>query len=716
MMTRITRMLTGPMQRPFAALLLAAALLRPEGAVGAVDVIPPEDGTLLLDRPAISAIVADVDGDGVRELVRLLPREGNEAEVAVDVISMSGDSVTRHGEARLLRVAGVDEQLGGGPPAVDGLLPVRIDDPARLVAWHEGGRERVLVVTIGLQEERPSCCLTVWAVELSGGAVELVRMPGTTGSAVFIRVVDLDGDGTDELVAMRYPDERRTDRAVVAVYLRTSEGFREREVMLDQAGPSPLLALGDSDGRSGEEIGVIGSGGDTGLSAATVLHRLSMDGGGALRVERGELHFPGDVVGIIGPDGPRLVLASGETGSEILHWPAGEDPTIEQVSIRRGAPVAVLGSGSGARLMLLSAEGTMDVLGPELQPLQGVVGVEASAVFRGSAAAPYVGPVPGGIDGAPAYVFRGRMLQPVPEPDPRGLNLLAQTRVATMPGVVPIGMFGADEAWMALAADPSLDATRDGGRLDGPVGPPRGTQLTIAPRDIVLTEEADSGDLAPALQGAITSERQPARPILLSGGDFVMRIVAPPGTRVTSVIDDVALPSELVPDGGTLALNVPAPGDGNARFGYRLLVVTPAGHGYGGLWEVQVLRNAPRLEVSSATLSLAFDVPVIGETAPGARVSVDGVAVDVAADGTFATTVPGGFAPRRVTVVATDPLGNRADATVSVVAVFDYRTLPWIPIVAVLTVVVGGVLYLRAPRPAPAPARRPEDGTLEELD
>jgi hypothetical protein len=366
--------------------------------------------------------------------------------------------------------------------------------------------------------------------------------------------------------------------------------------------------------------------------------------------------------------------------------------------------------------MLLSAEGTMDVLGPELQPLQGVVGVEAAAVFRGSTAAPYVGPVPGGVDGAPAYVFRGRMLQPVPEPDPRGLNLLAETRVATMPGVVPIGLLGADEAWMALAADASFDATRDGGRLDAPVGPPRGTQLTIAPRDIVLTEEADTGELAPVLQGAITSDRQPARPILLSGGDFVMRIVAPPGTRVTSVIDDVALPSELVPDGGTLALSVRAPGDGNARFGYRLLVVTPAGHGYGGLWEVQVLRDAPPLDASASTLSLALDVPVSGTTAPGAQVSVDGVAVDVAADGTFATTVPGGFAPRRITVVATDPLGNRADATVSVVAVFDYRTLPWIPIVAVLTVVVGGVLYLRAPRPAPAPARRPEDGTLEELD
>jgi hypothetical protein len=36
--------------------------------------------------------------------------------------------------------------------------------------------------------------------------------------------------------------------------------------------------------------------------------------------------------------------------------------------------------------------------------------------------------------------------------------------------------------------------------------------------------------------------------------------------------------------------------------------------------------------------------------------------------------------------------------------------------VVVLTLVAAATLYLRAPRPAPPSPRRPEDGTLEELD
>jgi hypothetical protein len=52
-----------------------------------------------------------------------------------------------------------------------------------------------------------------------------------------------------------------------------------------------------------------------------------------------------------------------------------------------------------------------------------------------------------------------------------------------------------------------------------------------------------------------------------------------------------------------------------------------------------------------------------------------------------------------------------------VVGFVDFRRLPWIPLVAVLTVLAGGVLYLRAPR-----ARRPaargagDDATFEEID
>jgi hypothetical protein len=49
--------------------------------------------------------------------------------------------------------------------------------------------------------------------------------------------------------------------------------------------------------------------------------------------------------------------------------------------------------------------------------------------------------------------------------------------------------------------------------------------------------------------------------------------------------------------------------------------------------------------------------------------------------------------------------------------VLDYRQLPWIPIVALLTILAGLALYLRVPHVRPATASGPiTDATLEDLD
>ena len=110
-------------------------------------------------------------------------------------------------------------------------------------------------------------------------------------------------------------------------------------------------------------------------------------------------------------------------------------------------------------------------------------------------------------------------------------------------------------------------------------------------------------------------------------------------------------------------------------------------------------------------------VPGARLTPPDASVAVDGTPVPVAADGRFDAAVSAGLWPRDVQIEATDPLGNRNTATVSVVALLDYRQLPWIPIVALLTILAGLVLYLRVPhlRPA-APSGPMTDATLEDLE
>jgi hypothetical protein len=46
----------------------------------------------------------------------------------------------------------------------------------------------------------------------------------------------------------------------------------------------------------------------------------------------------------------------------------------------------------------------------------------------------------------------------------------------------------------------------------------------------------------------------------------------------------------------------------------------------------------------------------------------------------------------------------------------DYRQLPWIPIVAVLTLAAGLVFVLRTPRLEPAALPALDDATFEEID
>jgi hypothetical protein len=232
----------------------------------------------------------------------------------------------------------------------------------------------------------------------------------------------------------------------------------------------------------------------------------------------------------------------------------------------------------------------------------------------------------------------------------------------------------------------------------------------------VLSAEAEDGDLQPTLNGAVLVPGQPARQVVIAAADFEIVINAPPdslaffessnpsygsGTRATSQ--------------GVATLRVSGAGSDDVRFLARVLVVTPAGHGYGAAWEVRIQRNPPSLEVSAATPLLAGDATITGRTDPGVGVSVGGVSVPVAQDGSFQTMVGAGIFPSDVDVVATDLVGNTSQARLSVVALVDYRQFPWIPIVAVLTGLAAVFLFLRSPRPR-AVARSSDASSFEEIE
>ncbi|MCA1588730.1 MAG: hypothetical protein LC744_08840 [Chloroflexi bacterium] len=197
-------------------------------------------------------------------------------------------------------------------------------------------------------------------------------------------------------------------------------------------------------------------------------------------------------------------------------------------------------------------------------------------------------------------------------------------------------------------------------------------------------------------------------------------VIAPPGSRVLGPDLDLPLidsPRE-VPPSGRLSVPVVPPVvlAGDSSFRAALIVMTPAGHAYAAGWNVRVLTQPPALDVAVSTELGSSEVLVRGETATYASVLIDGRRVSVTDAGEFAARVPLPPWPTDVEVVATDFVGNTARTVVSGVGIFDYRGLPWIPIVATLLAVAGVVLYLRAPRQAADLRRLDGDGRLEELE
>jgi hypothetical protein len=706
------RILPGPMpaqpalrrRLSIVALIVATSLSLPS-AVAAVVAIPHDQTADVLQGATITAIVGDVDGDGIRELVRLRASASNQFVLDVEVVSVgSGGHIRIHAPASL---------VDASPQAND--LVGRVDQPARLLAWRLHGIERVLVAAVGVLPDQHPCCLTVWQVELSRDDATLRPMPGLDGSAGQILAVDMDADGTDELV-LESPE-------TIAVFRWTGDGFAlvRRLMWFDSAGT--LISLGESDGRPGDEAGSVLSS-ETG-AGSVLLARVALDAAGDLRLERADLPFFGELAPLAGPDGGRLVIGSDFEGAALLHWPAGAARiTVEATAPRRrGIPLAALGAGADARLVLLRDGGTVDVLGPDLRPnLLGIAGGVAGASFERTPAAPYVGLLPGGLpDGEEALIFQGRMVTPASGVG--GRSRLGERIIASLPGVTPIGVFGPGGARMGLAipnsllrSTPTFDADRKGGQLTIAAGSSAGLALAVADTDAVLSAEPDNGRLDPQTPGAVADERG-SRRTMLTRGPFSALLAAPAGSRVLArAMDDAA--NLRVDESGSATVTLdPVSARAGGAFQGSVLVLTPSGHGYHAEWDVRIMAEPPKVEVDVPFAPLSFSVPLTGRTDPGAHVSVDGRAIAVRPDGSFSAQAVVGPVPRDVQVEATDAVGNVQRRSLSVVGFLDYRQLPWIPLVALLTVLAGVLLYVRAPRPAPPSARLAgDDARLEEIE
>ncbi|HJP71271.1 MAG TPA: hypothetical protein VJ975_06090 [Candidatus Limnocylindria bacterium] len=694
-----------------AMILAIGSSMAPATAPSAIATVPDEAGATFLpdDEPTFQAVAADLDGDGARDVVRLVGAERGSIRAEAWTV--------RDGSWSPL--AGAVDVIPGRPSGGQGGV-VYDGAPVRLLVHHVDGADRVTVVRqprfVG-PDFASECCLLLHGLVLADGQLSLTAVAQATASVGAVSAIDFDGDGTDELLTSRslpplgdigYPSE-------LGVYRWNGRAFDAPAVTQIPigSGDTPFV-LGDSDGHQGEEAAIISTIG------RPALYRLTIDEADEVHVEDAGLVATDALavsvngargIAVVGPTVDLAVMTWRRDGApeEIATLPMDDGILLGSVQIS-GQPHLVVRQTNPEALHLLRL--------PHLEPSLGnpVTRSPAAATLASTALRPYIGSMPGGgLDGEPAVVYAGRLL-PSPDRADAPFRTLDTAVFASLAGAEPVGLVGPDRSWLAILHAPLPLGAIDprGGRLDAPVFPPA-SGVSVAPVELSRTPETDDGSFDPELDDVV---QLPGVDLGSPPTGFRVRIQAPPGSRAYVAVADPSVvgPVVVVPDGGVaLVPVVPPEGVPSPAFRATITIATPAGHGYTAGWDIRVLGEPPPLQASVSTSIGSPTVDVSGQTVTYARVTVDGHSVLVGSDGQFSTRVRAPPWPTSIEVVATDPFGQAATTSVSGVGFFDYRGLPWVPIAVILVMVAGIVLFLRVPRPEPLP-RRADDAVLEEMD
>ncbi|MGQ0607834.1 MAG: hypothetical protein ACT4OQ_05140 [Chloroflexota bacterium] len=702
-----------PLRATLLALLLAAPMPVPDAVTdppAAIAAAPDEPGAIVLpDAAILQTVVADLDADGAREVVRLVRGDGD--AVLAEVWGRSAGAWD-------LRGAPVEVV----PPSRVGPRIDRVyqSTPVRLLVRLVDGTERVTVASQPHFEEidvGPPCCLVLHDVGIEDGSAVRRPVSGPSDFATAVIVIDLDGDGTDELLSteslppagdISYPVDARVHR------WSGSEFDDPTETRLPiGSGDTPFL-LGDSDGLPGEEAAIISTLGPPGMFRVRLAEgdRLEVDAAG----------ITADQAIAVPLDDTRGVAVVGPVvGLMVAAWPAGEPVSapFAEAFITDGRIVGTTTVDDQPRLVVHQAtSGALHLLGlPNLLPPQGVTITRspAAAAFADLPLAPFSGRLPGGgIDGEPAIIHAGRLIPSLVDADRSGTSV-----VATLAGAAPVGLVGAGRDLIVLHHG-SVGGTAQGAGGGSLVVPTiqDGAWTSVAPFELTRQPELDDGDLEPPLRGAVPWDARNG--IAVGPGGFTAEVTAPPGSRVVVAdLDPSVIRAPIVvPGSGTVDIPFvpPTVATENPRYQATLQVLTPAGHAHLARWDIRVLTRSPPLEVTVETPFGSSAVEVRGQTARYATVRVDGREVDVGSDGAFVATVQLPPWPTEVEVLVDDPFGNADRRSVSGIGIFDYRGLPWVPISATLVAAVAVVLFLRVPRTTALPRRADDDAALEELE
>jgi hypothetical protein len=704
-------MLTRPMLPPAALLALLLVVTVPgPGRAAAIAVVPDEPGTVVLpDAAILQTVAADLDEDGQREVVRLV--RGEDEAVLVEVWGLGADGWQLRGDP--LEVV--------PPSRVGGRIDPRyLSTPVRLLVRRIDSDERVTVASQPHLEEidiGPPCCLLLHDVDLERGSAVRRAVSGPTDIADAIIVIDLDGDGTDELLATQsLPPVGDVSFPILARVHRWADGaFAEPSVtrLPVGRGDAPFV-LGDSDGVPGDEAAIISTLGQPGLFRIRLAEddTLTQDAAGLVAQE---------AVAVPLGDGRGVALSGPAVGLHVATWPPGapvstplaesfvSDGGIVGTAVVRDLPRLVVHQSSTDAIHLLGL--------PGLLPPQGITITRspATAALSDLPLAPFSGPLPGGgLDGEDAIIHAGRLI-----PSTAGGHVSGTALIASLVGAEPVGLVGADPPLIALhhglVGQPAPGP--DGGALVVPALLVQ-SWTSIAPFDLTREPEPDDGDLDPPLRDATALDARGG--IAVGPGGFIAEVTAPPGSRVIVADFDpsVVRTPIVVPDSGRVDAPFvpPTVTTANPRYRATLIVLTPAGHAHRAAWDVRVLTEPPPVDLRVSTPFGSSAVEISGLTARYATVRVGGRPVAVSAGGRFATTVDLPPWPTEVVVELDDGLGNVGRHTVTGIGLFDYRGLPWGPITALLVAAAGVALFLRVPRSTPLPRRPDDDAAFEEIE
>jgi hypothetical protein len=699
-------MLTWALPALFSALVAGGAALPPPAPLAVVRV-PDEPGAIVLPNgaPTLQALAADLDADGAPEVVRLVGGDHGAAWIEAWADGANG---WRLMTAPALAVPG---RAGQAELAFVGR-------PVRLLLRRADGEERVTLVRqpdFAEPDDPEECCLLLDDLVLTGNSIRLAPVADPGPVADTVHAIDLDGDGTDELLVTSFlsPLNDASSMTEARVFRWAEDHFAEPTVtrLPVGSGTTPFI-LGDSDGVPGDEAAFISS------SALNVLFRIRLDHDKLITDDSGLV--VNDALAVpLSATGRGLAVLAPRFGLAVLSWPPGGQPSVPIAAqpIESARLLGVVEIGGAPRLLVhrtdpdeLQIRAIPD-LAPTL-PRGPIAPSQSAATLAGGPLFPYVGPLPGGgPHGAFSAIVAGSLIPAQVLDDPAApIGALAAAR--------PVGLVGRDRAWLATLQSalgvPVLEPA--GGRLD-PLNIGPGSVVAIAPLDVVTRPEGNGGAYDPAIQGGVML----ADGVIGVGPEgFVAELRAPRGSHVYLPGDDEDGTPEVlvVGDDGALDVRIEVPAgitadtDGAAT----MTVVTPAGHTYTSSWDLRLVDGPPEIRATAETTLGSSRVTVAGRAPPYADVEVAGKAVDVDEQGLFTTSVDLPPWPTAITVSARDPIGHEASLIVSGIGILDYRGLPWLPIALILLGGVAVALILRVPKPRSAPRSTGDDAALEEID